>query len=48
MQLQEIALLIQLVGMAVEKSKNWLEFWQRVLSEIHDGRLVGVDHGHGS
>ncbi|KAG9967239.1 hypothetical protein KCU61_g211, partial [Aureobasidium melanogenum] len=37
-----------LVGMAVEETEDWLQFWQCVMGEIHDRRLIGIDHRHGS
>jgi hypothetical protein len=46
MQLQEVALLIQLVGVTVEKAENRLQFWQRVVRKIHDWRLMSVEHRH--
>lgn len=48
MQLQEVAFLVQLVGVAVEETEDGLQFWQCVMGQIHDRRLISVDHRHGS
>jgi hypothetical protein len=47
-QLQEVTLLIQLVGVAVEEAENGLQLWQRVVCQIHDWGLVSVEHRHGA
>lgn len=44
-QLQKVALLVELIGMAVEKRKDRLQLGDSVFVDIHDRRLVGVDHG---
>ena len=48
MELEEIALLVQLVGMAVEEHEDALQLGQGVVAHFHDGRLVCLDHGHGA
>jgi hypothetical protein len=47
-ELEEIALLVELVGMAVEKGKDALELGERVCADFHDWRLIRLDHGHGA
>lgn len=44
-QLQEIPLLIQLVGMAVQERENGLQLRQRVLEDLHQGWLVRLNDG---
>lgn len=46
MELQKIALLIELVGVTVQERKDRLELWNSVLGNFHERRLVGLDHGH--
>lgn len=48
MELEEIALLVQLVGVAVQEHEDALQLGQRVLANLHDGRLVSLYHGHGA
>lgn len=47
-ELQEVALLVQLVGVAVEEGEYGLELRNRVFVDVHEGRLVGKDHGRGA
>lgn len=47
-QLQKIALVVQLVGVAVEQREDGLQLRNRVLVDLHDHRLIGLYHGHGS
>jgi hypothetical protein len=47
-ELEEISFLVQLVGVAVEEGKDGLKLRNRVLCDIHDGRLVCQDHRRGS
>ena len=48
MKLEEVALLVQLVGVAVQEHEDALQLRQRVLAHFHDGRLVCLYHGHGA
>lgn len=41
-QFQEITLLVQLVGMAVQKSKNGLKLRNGIFADIHEGRLESL------
>lgn len=45
MELEKVALLVQLVGVAVEEREDTLQLGQSVLADLHDGRLVRLDHG---
>lgn len=47
-QLQKVAFMIQLVRVAVEQRENGLQLRDGVLVDLHDGRLIRLDHGHGS
>lgn len=44
-ELQKIALLVQLVGVAVEKGKDGLQLRDGIVADVHDGRLEGLHHG---
>jgi hypothetical protein len=44
MKLEEIPLLIQLVGVAVQKCEDWLQLWRRVVGDLHKWRLICVHH----
>lgn len=48
MELEEVALLVQLVRVAVQEHEDALQLGQRVLADLHDGRLVRLYHGHGA
>lgn len=48
MELEEIALLVQLVRVAVEEGEDALQLRQRVLAHLHDWRLVRLNHRHGT
>jgi hypothetical protein len=43
---EEVALLVQLVRMAVQEHEDALQLGQRVLADLHDGRLVCLNHRH--
>jgi hypothetical protein len=45
---EEVALLVQLVRMAVQEGEDALQLRQRVLAYLHNGRLVRLYHGHGA
>lgn len=47
-QLQKVALMVQLVGVAVEQRKDGLQLRNCVLVDLHDHGLVRLDYGHGS
>lgn len=47
-QLQKVALMVQLVGVAVEQREDGQQLRNRVLVNLHDHRLIGLYHGHGS
>jgi hypothetical protein len=47
-ELEEVALLVQLVGMAVEQGEDGLQLGRRVGIDVHEGRVVGLDHRQGS
>lgn len=44
MQLQEIAFLIEFVGVTVQVGEDGLEFSGSVLSNVHERRLVALAH----
>lgn len=44
-ELQEVALLVQLVGVAVEKGEDGLQLRDGIVADVHDGRLKGLYHG---
>lgn len=47
-ELEEVALLVELVGVTVEKRKDGEQFGDGVLVDLHEGRLVGEQHGRRS
>jgi hypothetical protein len=47
-KLEEVALLVELVGVTVEESKDAVELGERVCANVHDRRLVRLDHGNGA
>ncbi len=40
-EFQKVTLLVELVGMAVEKSKDGLQLGDGIFGDVHEGRLVG-------
>lgn len=44
-QLQKVALLVQLVGVAVQKSKDGLQLRDGIIADIHEGRLESLYYG---
>jgi hypothetical protein len=44
-ELEKVAFLVQLVGVAVQEREDALQLGERVLADLHDGRLVGLYHG---
>jgi hypothetical protein len=47
-ELEKVALMVQLVRVAVQKGKDTLQLRQCVLTNLHYGRLVRLYHGHGT
>jgi hypothetical protein len=45
-ELEEVALLVQLVRVTVQEGEDALQLGQRVLADLHDWRLVRLDHRH--
>ena len=43
-ELEEVALLVQLVGVTVEEAEDRLQLGQGVEGDFHHGRAVGLDH----
>ena len=40
--------MVELVGMAVEEGEDGLQLWQSLLGDVHNARLVCLDHGQRS
>jgi hypothetical protein len=38
-QLEKITFLVKFVTVAIEERENGLKLWQRVLGDVHEGRL---------
>lgn len=47
-EFQKVSFLIQFVGVAIEQCKDGLELRNSVFVNVHDGRLVGLNHGQWS
>jgi hypothetical protein len=45
-ELEEVALLVELVGVAVEEGEYAEQLRERVSPQLHDGRLVRLYHRH--
>lgn len=43
-ELQKVALLVQLVGVAVEKGEDGLQLRNGILADVHEGRLEGLHY----
>jgi hypothetical protein len=44
-ELEKVAFLVQLVGVAVQEHEDALQLGEGVLADLHDGRLVCLYHG---
>jgi hypothetical protein len=47
-ELEKVALLVELVGMAIEEGKDTLQLRQCVVANLHHGGLVCLQHRHGA
>lgn len=47
-ELEEIPLLVQLIGVAVQEGEDGLQLRGCVVADVHEGRLEGLYHGQGA